>query len=297
MTTDQTDTFEAELLERLRPDSLFSLEGRVAVITGAAGGIGSWLSAGFAGAGAAVMLTDLDIVRTRAVADAIASRGMKTAALAVDLRDDDAADRIVQGTTDRFGRLDIVVNNAAINQRVPILDVSAELLDEILRIDYVRCYQLAQSAARVMIPRGGGCILNISSLNNHVGLEDVSLNGPTKAALSQLTKVQAIEWARYHIRSNALAPGFMATPMNAAHWTHETRAPWIMGRTPLCRPGHPSELIGAALLLVSDAGSFITGQTLYVDGGFMAGSRWNVAPLAGYEAYLDQVAAEARPTG
>jgi NAD(P)-dependent dehydrogenase (short-subunit alcohol dehydrogenase family) len=297
MTTDQAGMLDAAVLDRLRPDRLFSLAGKVAVITGAAGGIGSWLSAGFAGADAAVLLTDLDLGRTQAVADAIASRGLKAAALAVDLRDDDAADRIVQGAIDLFGRLDILVNNAAINQRVPILDVSAEQLEEILRIDYIRCYQLAQSAARVMIPQGGGCILNISSLNNHIGLEDVSLNGPTKAALSQLTKVQAIEWARHHIRSNALAPGFMATPMNASHWTHETRAPWIMGRTPLCRPGHPSELIGPALLLVSDAGSFMTGQTLYVDGGFMAGSRWNVPPLAGYEAYLDQVARQDQTTG
>jgi NAD(P)-dependent dehydrogenase (short-subunit alcohol dehydrogenase family) len=245
------------------------------------------LSAGFAAAGASVLITDIDPERAQAVSDAISARGMTTAALAVDLRDEDAADRIVGETTERFGRIDILVNNAAINQRMPILDVSPQLLDDILRVDYVRCYQLAQSAARVMIPQGGGCILNISSLNNHVGLEDVSLNGPTKAALSQLTKVQAIEWARYNIRSNALAPGFMATPMNAGHWTHETRAPWIMGRTPLCRPGHPSELIGAALLLVSDAGSFITGQTLYVEGGLMAGSRWNVSPYAGYETYLD----------
>jgi NAD(P)-dependent dehydrogenase (short-subunit alcohol dehydrogenase family) len=288
VTTEQNTNLEPDRLDDLPPDRLFSLEGKVATITGAAGGIGSWLSAGFAAAGASVLLTDLDTPRTQAVADAIGARGMTAAALAVDLRDEDAADRVVSGTIDRFGRLDILVNNAAVNQRMPILDVSPELLDEILRIDYVRCYQLAQSAARVMIPQGGGSILNISSLNNHVGLEDVSLNGPTKAALSQLTKVQAIEWARYAIRSNALAPGFMATPMNAGHWTHETRAPWIMGRTPLCRPGHPSELIGAALLLVSDAGSFITGQTVYVDGGFMAGSRWNVSPDAGYEAFLDQ---------
>jgi NAD(P)-dependent dehydrogenase (short-subunit alcohol dehydrogenase family) len=277
---------DSDWLDRLSPDRMFSLKGKVAAITGAAGGIGSWLSAGFAAAGASVLLTDIDLARTQAVADAISARGMIATALAVDLRDEDAADQIVSGTIERFGRLDILVNNAAVNQRIPILDVSAQLLDEILRIDYVRCYQLAQSAARVMIPQGGGRILNISSLNNHVGLEDVSLNGPTKAALSQLTKVQAIEWARYNIRSNALAPGFMATPMNVSHWTHETRAPWIMGRTPLCRPGHPAELVGTALLLVSDAGSFITGQTVYVDGGFMAGSSWNVSPYAGYETYL-----------
>ena len=136
-----------------------------------------------------------------------------------------------------------------------------------------------------MIQQGGGCIIHISSLNNHVGLEDVSLIGPAKAALSQLAKVQSIEWARFGIRTNALAPGFMATPMNATHWAHPTRAPWIMDRTPMCRPGHPAELCGTALLLASDAGSFMTGQTIYVDGGFCAGSRWNVPPGTGLEAY------------
>jgi NAD(P)-dependent dehydrogenase (short-subunit alcohol dehydrogenase family) len=109
-----------------------------------------------------------------------------------------------------------------------------------------------------------------------VGLEDVSLIGPTKAALSQLAKVQAVEWACHGIRANVLAPGFMATPMNASHWSDPTWGPWIMDRTPLCRPGHPAELVGAALLLVPDAGFLITGQTVYVDGGFSAGSRWNV---------------------
>jgi gluconate 5-dehydrogenase len=95
----------------------------------------------------------------------------------------------------------------------------------------------------------------------------------------------AIELAHHGIRTNAIAPGFMATPINATHWDDETRAPWIMGRTPMCRPGHPAELVGACLLLVSDAGSFITGQTIFVDGGFTSGCRWNVAPFAGLDAF------------
>lgn len=90
------------------------------------------------------------------------------------------------------------------------------------------------------------------------------------------------------IHTNALAPGFLATPMNATHWGDGTRAPWIFGRTPMCRPGHPAELVGACLLLASDAGSFITGQTIYIDGGFTAGSRWNVPLDDGLRAYREQ---------
>jgi NAD(P)-dependent dehydrogenase (short-subunit alcohol dehydrogenase family) len=273
-------------LEHLAPDRLFSLDGKVALVTGAAGGIGRWLSAGLAAAGARVVMTDRD---DEGVTNRMASwsaRGWETTFLKVDLEDDDAVDRIVRGAIDAFGHVDILVNNAGINQRVPMLDVPDDVLEHIWQIDYVRQYQLAREAARVMIAQGdGGAIVHLSSLNTAVGLEDVSLLGPTKAALSQLTKGMAIELAEHGIRTNAIAPGFMATPINATHWDDDTRAPWIMGRTPMCRPGHPAELVGVCLLLVSDAGSFITGQTLFVDGGFTAGSRWNVPPRHGFEAF------------
>jgi NAD(P)-dependent dehydrogenase (short-subunit alcohol dehydrogenase family) len=282
--------FDPEWLDRLTPGRLFSLENRVAVITGAAGGIGRWLSAAFGLAGAKVLATDLELDPTARMCAALVARGIEAHALAADLADEDAAERIVQATLDRFGRLDILVNNAGINKRIPIVEVDRNTLEHHWKVDYIRCYELSQAAARVMIQQGGGCIIHISSLNNHVGLEDVSLVGPAKAALSQLAKVQSIEWARFGIRTNALAPGFMATPMNATHWAHPTRAPWIMDRTPMCRPGHPAELCGTALLLASDAGSFMTGQTIYVDGGFCAGSRWNVPPGTGLEAYREKSA-------
>jgi len=277
-------------LDRMPPEKLFSLEGKVAVITGAAGGIGRWLCAAFGMAGAKVVATDVEALSLRRVCDELEARGVETLALAVDLVDDDAAERIVAAAVDRFGRLDILVNNAGINRRIPIMEVTPDILDHIWKVDYIRCYELSQQAAKVMIRQGGGSILHIGSLNTQVGLEDVSLIGPTKAALSQLAKVQAVEWSRYGIRTNVVAPGFFATPINATHWSDPTRAPWIMDRTPMCRPGHPAELAGGALLLVSGAGSFITGQTIYVDGGFTAGSRWNVPSGTGLETYREKYA-------
>jgi NAD(P)-dependent dehydrogenase (short-subunit alcohol dehydrogenase family) len=268
--------FGPRWFERLAPATLFSLEGKVAVVTGAAGGIGSWLSAGLAQAGAAVLLTDRYLSPTQAVADALTARGLKAAAFAADLADGDAPQAIVDATVERFGRLDVLVNNAGVNKRMPMLEVDRKTFEELWLVDYRSVFELSQAAARVMIPQGGGSIINISSLNNAVGLEDVSVIGPAKAALTQLIKVMTVEWARYGIRSNALAPGFMDTPMNASHWSDPTRAPWIMDRTPMCRPGHPAELVGTCLLFASEAGSFISGQILYVDGGFLAGSRWNV---------------------
>jgi NAD(P)-dependent dehydrogenase (short-subunit alcohol dehydrogenase family) len=273
-------------LQQLAPDRLFSLAGRVAVVTGAAGGIGRWLSAGMAAAGARVLMTDRVDRAGDAMKDGWADRGWTGAVSRCDLEDADAAERIVHAAIDAFGRVDILINNAGINQRVPMLEVTPELLAHIWEIDYIRSYQLAQVAARKMIEQGnGGAIVHISSLNTAVGLEDVSLLGPTKAALSQLSKGMAIELAHHGIRTNAIAPGFMATPINATHWDDPTRASWIFGRTPMCRPGHPAELVGTCLLLVSDAGSFITGQTMFVDGGFTAGSRWNVAPEYGLDTF------------
>lgn len=275
----------ADAIDALDPGRVFSLRDKVAVVTGAVGGIGEWLAAGVAKAGASVVVTDREEEATKDGAAALVDAGLSAVAVTVDLEDDDAADRIVKAAIDQFGRLDVLINNAGVNRRVPMLEVTADVLAEIWKIDYVRCYELSQAAARVMIEQRSGSIIQISSLMNMFGLEDVSLLGPAKAALSQLAKSMTVEFAHLGVRTNAIAPGFMDTPMNATHWTDATRAPWIIDRTPMCRPGLPSELVGVCLLLASDAGSFISGQTIYVDGGFTAGSRWNVAPYAGLNAF------------
>lgn len=280
--------FEPAWLEHLAPGGLFSVEGRIAVVTGAAGGIGSWLAAGLGLAGAVVIATDRDQDDTEGVVDSLRQVGVQAWPLAIDLMDDEAAARIVDHAVERFGRIDVLVNNAGVNRRVPMLAVTRELFEELWKVDYQRCYELSQAAARVMVAQGTGSIIQISSVNVAVGLEDVSLLGPAKAALSQLTKAMTVEFADHGVRINAIAPGFMATPMNASHWEDPTRAPWIMDRTPMCRPGHPAELVGACLLLASDAGSFITGQTLFVDGGFTAGSRWSWPAGSGFARFQRQ---------
>ncbi len=279
------EMLEEKWLERLAPERLFSMRGRVAVVTGAAGGVGRWLSAGFGLAGASVLLTDRDMEGLSILAGELRGQRIEATELGADLEDPEAPARIVDAAVARYGRLDVLVNNAGVNRRVPLLEVEPDLLEEIWRIDYIRCYQLSQAAARVMIDGGGGSIIHIGSINNVLGLEDVSMLGPTKAALSQLAKAMTVELAHLGIRTNVLAPGFLDTPMNATHWEDPTRGPWIMDRTPMSRPGHPAELVGAALLMASPAGSFLSGQTIYVDGGITAGSRWNVPPGSGLESF------------
>jgi NAD(P)-dependent dehydrogenase (short-subunit alcohol dehydrogenase family) len=265
---------DPDRVRALEPARLYSLEGKVAVVTGAAGGIGRWLAAGLGAAGARVVVTDLDEPHLDEVRAELESAGIETQALVADLDAPDAPQQIVGGAIERFGTVDVLVNCAAVNRRMPIDEMDEATWDWITRIDLKVPYFLSQAGARVMRENGGGAIVNISSLNFAYGLEHISVYGPAKAGLSQLTRVMALEWADDGIRANAIAPGYMDTPLAAPIWADSDRSRWILNRVPQKRPGRPDELVGLCLLLASDAGSFITGQTFIADGGFMAGGRW-----------------------
>jgi len=266
---------DPQTVRGLSPAALFSLEGRVAIVTGAAGGIGRWLAAGLGAAGASVLATDLDEAGLTALESSLVAAGIDAAATVVDLTDDGAADQIVAAALERFGAVHVLVNNAAVNRRMPMLEMDPATWDWIVRVDVRLPYFLSQRAARAMIEQGvGGSIVSISSLNVAYALEQVSVYGLAKAGLSQLTRHMALEWAEHGIRANAIAPGFMDTPLAAPIWADADISRWILNRVPFERAGRPEELVGACLLLCSEAGSFLTGQTLLVDGGARAGGRW-----------------------
>jgi NAD(P)-dependent dehydrogenase (short-subunit alcohol dehydrogenase family) len=269
-----TAAFDPDAIHRLAPGRSFSLEGKMAVVTGAAGGIGRWLAAGLGAAGASVLLTDLDENALNELAATLAEARLDVCVFPCDLGDADAAQRIVEAAVDRLGGIDVLVNNAAVNRRMPILEMDSDTWDLITTIDLKAPYFLSQAAAQVMRDRGGGSIVSISSINFTYGLEHISVYGPAKAGLSQLTRVMALEWTHHGIRANAIAPGYMDTPLAEPIWADPDISRWILNRVPMKRPGRPSELVGVCQLLASDAGSFITGQTFIVDGGFMAGGRW-----------------------
>jgi NAD(P)-dependent dehydrogenase (short-subunit alcohol dehydrogenase family) len=265
----------AAAVRALAPVRHSSLEGRVAVVTGAAGGIGRWLAAGLGAAGAGVLLTDIDAGELARVAELLRAADVRCETLAVDLTSEGASDEIVGGAVVRLGRLDVLVNNAAINDPKPMLETDEATWDRIVAVDLRAPYFLSQRAAAQMIEQGmGGAIVTVSSLIALWALDHVSVYGPAKAGLVQLTQVMALEWARHGIRANAIAPGFMDAPLAARNWAVPDVRRWILNRVPLERPGRPDELVGACVLLASDAGSFITGQTLVVDGGVLAGGRW-----------------------
>lgn len=261
---------------KLRPEALFSLQGKVAIVTGAGGGLGAWLSAGLAAAGAQVFLTDHPRSSTAETAEAIRRAGGTAHQLAADLMEEGVAESIVARAVSTCGHVDILINNAGTNRREPIFEVSRASWDLISSIDLRVPYELSRAAAKVMAAKKtGGSIVQIGSLNNAIGLEGVSVYGAHKAALCQLAKSMAVEWARYQVRVNALCPGFMLTPLSKPLWDDPQKGRWILERSLLRRPGYPEELIGCLLLLASNAGSFITGQTFYVEGGWLAGTPWS----------------------
>jgi NAD(P)-dependent dehydrogenase (short-subunit alcohol dehydrogenase family) len=274
MTLDLTpQTLTDDALAALVPQHLFGLHGKVALVTGAAGGMGQWFAAVLAAAGADVVLTD--IAPPVEVAGRLEEAGYRAWAVAGDLADEDTPGEIVRAATAQFGRLDVVVNNAGVNRRQPALEVDRAAWELISQIDLRAPFQLARAAAAQMITQGsGGSIINLSSLTNFVGLGNVSVYGMHKAALAQMAKSLAVEWSSHRIRVNCLAPGLILTPLTRGLWDSPVTRQWLLDRIPMRRPGSPSELVGTCLLLASDAGSYITGQTIAIEGGFLAGTDW-----------------------
>lgn len=253
---------------------LFTLEGRVALVTGATGGIGQALAHGLALAGAQVALTGRSIARLDQVLHDIRAQDGVADIFEADLDDLDAHPALVEAVCATFGRIDILVNCAGTNQRLPIAEVTPAMYDSIMATNLRGLYFLTQRVAQRMVEQGGGKIINIGSLTAHVGLQDVSVYGMTKSALAQLTKTMAIEWAAHNVQVNCLSPGFIATELTEPLWQDPQRRQWMLDRLPIKRPGRPSDLVGMTILLASRASDYMTGQTVYIDGGFLAGSQW-----------------------
>lgn len=247
---------------------LFDIRGRVAMVTGASKGLGKAMAMGLAKAGAKLALCARnleDLEKARAEAG---SHGAAAGTYAVDVRDRESARAAVAAIVADFGAIDILVNNAGVNVRKPVTQLAEEEWDLVLDTNLKGYFLVAQAVVPHMIRRGRGKVINISSIMGAVALENQVAYASSKGGVVQMTKVMALEWARHGINVNAIGPTYFETPLVATLRNDPERFRFINERTPMGRWGQPEELEGTVIFLASRASDFITGQTIYVDGGW-----------------------------
>jgi len=245
----------------------FQLHNQVAVVTGAGRGIGRALAIGLAEAGADVAIlarTEDDLAR---VAEEIRAVGRKAYPITVDVTDRQQVEEAVSQLIEQTGRIDILINNAGMNIRSQALAVTDEEWDKIMQTNLKSAFLCSQVIGSRMKEQGAGKIINISSVAGQVALRTGVVYAATKAAMIQMTKVLALEWGKYGINVNSIGPWYFKTPLTEKLLADPAYLGEIVARTPLARVGELPELVGPAVFLASDAASYVTGQTLFVDGG------------------------------
>jgi len=249
---------------------MFDLTGKVAVVTGASAGLGVSFARGLAAAGAKVALAARRTDRLERLVDELAGDGCESIAVGCDVTDEDAVDAMVRTVVDRLGGLDVLVNNAGVAFSAPAEDEPLDEFETLMAINVTGSFLCAQRCGRVMLAAGAGSIVNVASIMGFVGIGQIPqlAYNTSKGAIVNFTRELAAQWARRGVRVNAIAPGFFPSEMTDEMFGDERSLRFLRRKTPMGRPGEPHELLGALMLLASDAGSYITGQTIVVDGGW-----------------------------
>jgi NAD(P)-dependent dehydrogenase (short-subunit alcohol dehydrogenase family) len=264
-------------------DRLFEVKEQVVLVSGGSRGIGRAIAAGFAERGASVVISGRKQKTLSSVASQLSELGSPVQGMVCDVAEPEQIESLVESVLQDYGRIDTLVNVAGVNRRKPALDVSVDDFDFVMDINLRGAFLLSQAVGRHMIERARGSQINIASLNSDRPLKDVAPYAMSKAAMAHMTRSLALEWGPLGVRVNALAPGFILTDLTRQLWSDKTMQQWGNANTPQRRLGTPEDMIGTAVFLASPAAEFMTGQVLYVDGGFTAGSAWPIPPGGGQD--------------
>ncbi len=251
--------------------SLFDLNGKTALITGATHGLGMAMAEGLAAAGAELLITSTTPSKLEEALNRYREKGYRASGYLFDVTDEQAAKENVEKMIQEHQKIDILVNNAGIIKRIMALDMEVEDFRKVIDVDLVGVFIMSKLVARGMKERNGGKIINICSMMSELGRDNVSAYAAAKGGLKMLTRNLATEWARYNIQVNGIGPGYFATSQ-----TEPIRVDgnpfneFILNRTPAGRWGYPEDLAGTAVFLASEASDFVNGQIIYVDGGILA---------------------------
>lgn len=250
--------------------NLFDLTGRTALITGSTRGLGRAIAEGFGAAGAALIVNGRDADKTEAAAAEMRAAGLNMRAAAFDVTNEAAVEAVFRDLDAEGIEVDILVNNAGIQHRQPMVELALADWQRVIDTNLTSAFLLGREAAKRMIPRGRGKIINIGSLTSELARATVIPYTVAKGGIRLLTKGMAAEWTPHGIQANAIGPGYMLTEMNEALTSNPQFDAWVKGRTPAGRWGRPDELVGTAIYLASDASNYVSGQLIFVDGGMIS---------------------------
>ncbi|MDR7868225.1 MAG: glucose 1-dehydrogenase [Sporomusaceae bacterium] len=246
------------------------LSGKAAIVTGGSKGIGFGMACALAHAGADIVIVSRNLAEGEEAAKEIQAMGRKAVAVSCDVTSPEAVDAMVTKAVATFGKVDILLNNAGMNIRKPVVELAADEWDKVLNTNLKGIFLVAQRVGKEMIKQKSGKIINIASILGLIGLPMLAPYAASKGGIVQLTKVLALEWAPYNINVNAIAPAYIRTPMTEGWLTDKERLNAILSATPMGRLGSIEDLAGPVVFLASDWASYITGHTLMVDGGWVA---------------------------
>ena len=251
-------------------DSMFDISGKLILITGSGRGLGFALAAGMGQAGARVVLNGRDASRLAEAEKSLRSGGIQACSKRFDVTREREVDQGILEIERENGPVDVLINNAGVIFRQPLVDVELEHWQQVLETNLTGAFLCGRSAARSMIRRRAGKIINICSLLSEAGRDTVGSYAASKGGVKMLTKAMAAEWGRYNIQVNGIGPGYFLTDMTRPLAMDADFDAWLKKSTPMERWGRPEELVGSAIFLASAASNFVTGQIIYVDGGFLA---------------------------